>query len=97
MRHDVDIVRLAPTGYLFCLGQPTDVRDVEPRVIQQPLLDEGSECPLARKLFADCEWHARHAPELAIRLRALGTDRLFHEMEVQRLDALAEQGRLRYR
>ena len=93
VRHDVHVVRFGHGRDLAGRGDAADIRDIDPNEVGDPVLDPGHEGKRAGELLADRKWNRGHRAKLLVGARILGAERLFHEIEMQILDALAEERR----
>ena len=91
VRSQVNVMRLAPARDLPRLRDPTHVAEVNACVVDQFLLDQFPELPLARKLLP-CRQRGRDvASKLAEGSGVLRTDRVLDEVRTIRLQRPAER------
>ncbi len=97
VRHQIDIVRLAPASDLHRLREPADIADIEPVELMDVALDIGQELPFAGKFLADGERDLGHPAQSFISFRGFVSDRLLKEIKHAAAELVAKACRLCHR
>ncbi len=90
-----DVVTLGPPSYLARLGDAAGDAEVGPHEVDEVLVEQCPKFPLAAELLSGGEGYAGPRTQLAIGLRALGTQRVFDEERPGGLKLTAQQQRVR--